>query len=99
MDLVDLAISIESALRSRPHMFDQLDRATDSVVQNYVEGCGRRTAKDRARFFSMAKGSAYEAGAVVHLAARKGLVDSEVAVRALDLADHLGAMLHKLMLV
>jgi four helix bundle protein len=97
MELVDVAASIEGALKGRPHMFDQLDRAVDSVVQNFVEGYGRRTTRDRARFFAMAKGSVYEAGAVVDLAARKGLVDRSVAVRAAELTDHIAAMLHKLM--
>src|SRR5437773_7281398 len=39
---------------------DQLDRASTSIPLNIAEGNGKFSAKDRARFFEMARGSALE---------------------------------------
>jgi len=42
---------------------DQLDRASTSIPLNIAEGNGKFSAKDRARFFEMARGSALECAA------------------------------------
>ena len=39
---------------------DRLDRASISIVLNIAEGCGRRSPADKARFYSMARGSVTE---------------------------------------
>ncbi|MGE0452402.1 MAG: four helix bundle protein [Vicinamibacteria bacterium] len=46
---------------------DQFQRAATSILLNVAEGCGRRGRRDRARFFSMARGSAMECGAIVDI--------------------------------
>lgn len=46
---------------------DQFQRAATSILLNTAEGCGRRARRDRGRFFSMARGSAMECGAVVDI--------------------------------
>jgi four helix bundle protein len=53
---------------------DQLDRASVSIVLCIAEGVGRRTAKDKARFFAIARGSAFECAAVLDLLAARGLL-------------------------
>src|SRR3989440_3397122 len=42
---------------------DQLDRASTSIPLNIAEGNGKFSAKDRARFFEMARGSTLECAA------------------------------------
>src|SRR6266568_7326848 len=42
---------------------DQLDRASTSIPLNIAEGNGKFSAKDRARFLEMARGSALECAA------------------------------------
>ena len=37
-------------------LYDQLDRARNSILLNIAEGNGRFTAADRCRFFDMAPG-------------------------------------------
>jgi len=44
---------------------DQLERASLSVVCNIAEGAGRRSRKDKRRFYAMARGSATETAAIV----------------------------------
>jgi four helix bundle protein len=58
---------------------DQLDRASVSIVLNLAEGAGRRTLPDKARFFTIARGSATECAAILDLLLARGLV---------SLADH-----------
>jgi four helix bundle protein len=51
---------------------DQLDRASTSVPLNIAEGNGKFSAKDRARFLEIARGSALECAAALDvLVARK----------------------------
>ncbi len=54
---------------------DQLDRASISIVLNIAEGCGRRSPADKARFYSMARGSATECAAILDLLGVRELVD------------------------
>ncbi len=53
---------------------DQLQRAALSINLNLAEGLGRRSGSDKARFYSIAKGSASECAAIVDV------------VRSMDLA-------------
>jgi four helix bundle protein len=46
---------------------DQLERASISIVLCIAEGAGRRTARDRAHFFALARGSATECAAILEL--------------------------------
>ena len=66
---------------------DQVHRASMSIVLNIAEGYGRRTAKDRRRFYFNALGSLREVQAAIELAQLTSLN---------DLADHVGACLYKL---
>lgn len=58
--------AVASRLRVTPaSLRDQLDRAAASRVLNLAEGVGRASAADRAHFFAMARGSAFECAAVL----------------------------------
>jgi len=59
---------------------DQLDRASTSIPLNIAEGNGKFSAKDRARFLEMARGSALECAACLDvLVARKLATEDRVA--------------------
>ena len=75
---------------------DQLDRASISIVLNIAEGCGRRSPADKARFYSMARGSATECAAIVDLLAVRGLVDERLRKRARALLVRVVQMLTRL---
>jgi four helix bundle protein len=51
----------------------QLDRASVSIVLNIAEGAGRRTTRDKANFFTIARGSAAECAAILDLLLARGL--------------------------
>ena len=52
-----------AAISGKAAAKDQLDRASTSIPLNIAEGNGKSSAKDRARFFEMARGSALECAA------------------------------------
>jgi four helix bundle protein len=51
---------------------DQLDRASVSIALNLAEGAGRRSARDKAHFFTIACGSATECAAAMDLLLARG---------------------------
>ncbi len=61
IELLALTTRIGSALpRGEGELRDQLKRAAMSIPLNIAESCGKPTAPDRARFPSIARGSALE---------------------------------------
>lgn len=52
-----------SAIAAKAAAKDQLDRASTSIPLNIAEGNGKFSARDRARFLEMARGSALECAA------------------------------------
>ena len=69
----------------RRELRDQLDRAALSIVLNTAEGAGRSGAADKARFFSMARGSAMECAAVLDVLRATGLAPRPICVRGRSL--------------
>ena len=57
------------ARRSDPSLADQLSRASSSILLNTAEGAGRRTGREKARFFDIARGSATECAGCLDLVA------------------------------
>jgi four helix bundle protein len=55
---------------------DQLDRASVSIVLCIAEGAGRRTSADKAHFFTIARGSAAECGAILDLLLARGILSA-----------------------
>src|SRR5262245_46452025 len=52
---------------------DQLERASLSVVLNIAEAAGRRSRRDKARFYAIARGSATEVAALLDVLALRHL--------------------------
>ena len=95
IELVRLAKAVIDALPpGYGFLADQLRRAAASTGLNYSEGSGKRSARDRRRYFDTATGSAYEVAAVLDVGHAFGVVSDEHRGHGFDIADHLAAMLH-----
>ena len=66
-----------AAISAKAAAKDQLDRASTSIPLNIAEGNGKFSAKDRARFLEMARGSALECAACLDVLAVRKLVAAE----------------------
>jgi four helix bundle protein len=66
-----------AAISAKAAAKDQLDRASTSIPLNIAEGNGKFSAKDRARFLEMARGSALECAACLDVLLVRKLVAAE----------------------
>ncbi|OGG06693.1 MAG: four helix bundle protein [Candidatus Glassbacteria bacterium RIFCSPLOWO2_12_FULL_58_11] len=78
---IDFADSICELTKDFPrgnyYLADQLNRASLSISANIAEGNGRYHKADRANFFRMARGSAFECVPVLEICFRRGLIEKE----------------------
>jgi four helix bundle protein len=74
----------------------QLRRAAVSVAANIVEGCARETARDYARFLSIAYGSACEVQYEIGLAVRLGYLSGESANEVCEASAQTSRLLNRL---
>jgi four helix bundle protein len=82
MDCYQLALEFESessqvASRAPAHIRSQFQRASLSIVLNIAEGTGRWLPSDKARFYSIARGSATECAAILDVLRLRRLVPEE----------------------
>jgi four helix bundle protein len=75
---------------------DQLKRATISVPLNIAEGSGKTSDRERARYHSIARGSAMECAAVLDLLRLQQLIEPTLCVEAKTLSVRLVSMLSKM---
>jgi four helix bundle protein len=88
---------VVSRLRIAPAFLrDQIDRASASVVLTLAEGVGRVSGPDRAHFFAIARGSAFECAAVLDLLHARGATPEAVYRDARTLLVRVVQMLTRL---
>ena len=75
---------------------DQLKRASISIPLNIGEGAGKRTKMDCNRYFTSARGSAMECGAVIDVCRKLDLIEDEPAKLGKELLERIVAMLTKM---
>lgn len=71
-------VVLDGMPRAGSTLRDQLSSAAESVLLNCAEGAGRRSGRDKARFFDMARGSAEECAAILDALAIRRLATSEL---------------------
>src|SRR6266699_2181271 len=72
----------QAAIFKKAAAKDQLDRASTSIPLNIAEGNGKFSAKDRARFLEMARGSALEFAACLDVLLVRKLASEQQVVLA-----------------
>ncbi len=82
--------------RGSSYLIDQLKRAASSVVLNIAEGNGRRSLKDRQRFFGIARASAAEVSSIMDIAEIYGYIDESKGLEIQDYLLQIVKMLYKL---
>ncbi len=93
LQLTNFALTLELTRPGYGFLADQLRRAATSVALNYLEGCGRSTRADRARFFDISIGSAYEVIAALDILENVRLVDGNHCGRGQVMCENLIVML------
>ncbi len=94
LDLCDAIVDQMPA--GRAHLKDQLDRAATSVVLNVAEGAGEFSSDEKRRFYRIAKRSATESAAILHIIARRGHAAEEQTSRARHELARIVSMLVKM---
>jgi four helix bundle protein len=75
---------------------DQLERASLSVVLNIAEAGGRRSRRDKARYYAIARGSATETAALLDVLALRRLASPAAIVTGRRLAIRVVQMLTRI---
>ena len=75
---------------------EQLRRAALSIPTNIAEGSGRDSAKSRAYFYRVAKGSVYETVSLLVMIGKRGILSRETYRKYYKEANELAAILTKL---
>ena len=71
------------------HLKDQMNRTSSSICLNLAEESGKKTVKDKIKFYSISLGSLRECQAIMDLT-------NDVDPELIRLADYIGACLYKL---
>ena len=82
--------------KGNAELADQLRRAAQSIPQNIAEECGRTTRADKAKHYTIARGSAMECAAHLDVMKVDELINQESNERGVELLERIVAMLTKL---
>lgn len=99
MAVMTAKISDDFAPRYQSSFGDQLRRAGLSIPNNIAEGNGRKTRRESANFYNIAKGSVYECISILEVASQLGLVNwsKHDRIELESLGDEVCKMLYALM--
>jgi len=97
IEFLSLAHRVRARLpKGHADLADQLRRSAQSIPQNIAEGCGRVTRADKAKHYTIARGSTMECAAHLDVMRVDELIDAEVYEAGQDLLERLVSMLTKL---
>src|SRR5712692_8511889 len=71
--------------KGQPVLRDQLERASLSIVLNIAEGAGQRSRPSKARYYTIARGSANECAAALDVLRARGLAPEAACNQAREL--------------
>lgn len=79
--------------RGHSDLIDQLRRSAQSIPQNIAEGAGKNARADKARYYSIAGGSAMESAAHLDVMRVDELIEQEHYALGIELLERIVAML------
>lgn len=82
-------LTITKEIRGQYSWCDQLNRAATSITLNLAEGSGRWHARDKANFYFISRGSAFECVPLIDLGFELSLI---AEVQRIELRDDLQAI-------
>ncbi|MFZ1292153.1 MAG: four helix bundle protein [Melioribacteraceae bacterium] len=82
-----------SKVEKRYAVYDQLDRASTSIILNISEGYGKFTSKDRCKYFDISRGSALECSAGLDILVAKNILTFEEIKVGKELLKEIVSML------
>ncbi len=77
-------------------IFDQLERASISILLNIAEGNGKTSYKDRKRFFEISRGSALECSACLDILLTMKILNSDQIKTGKELLFRIVSMLSRM---
>lgn len=77
-------------------LVDQLRRSAQSIPQNVAEGAGKTTPADKAKHYTIARGSAMECAAILDVMKIQQTIKPQRYDRGVDLLTSVVAMLTKM---
>ena len=99
LEFVVTTVEIRDRLpRGSGELVDQFKRASFSIVLNIAEGAGKLKLADKQRYFSIARGSVMECGALFDLFKALNHISNDEYDSGKTLLTRIGAMLSKLCL-
>lgn len=97
VELLGLSSKIIDLLpRGHATLVDQLRRSSLSIPLNIAEGAGKMSLRDRQRFFSIARGSAFETYAILDACKVMDLVELSMLAHGQSLLTEIVAILTSL---
>jgi len=97
IEFLALARGVRGQLpKGHADLADQLRRSAESVPQNIAEGCGRTTRADKAKHYTIARGSAMESASHFDVMRVEELIEADLYARGMELLERIVAMLTKL---
>ena len=75
---------------------DQLRRSAQSIPQNIAEGAGRTSRADKAKHYTIARGSAMESASHLDVMRVEEIIDAENYAHGIELLERIVAMLTRL---
>lgn len=97
---LDVAKKVPDMLNNFPlggsYLADQIKRAVSSILLNQAEGNGRRSIKERRRFFDIAIGSATESAAIFDIIYSYGYINESTYNEMKDKLEQVIRILYKL---
>jgi len=93
LEFVELTDEILAKQKDKINVYNQLDRASTSILLNIAEGIGKYTNKDKCRYYDIARGSAVESAAFLDVLLKRHKITIEENIKGKEILIGIVSML------